>query len=331
MAGRRSVWSDPRIVKITEEFIPTTDEVWRLQRVQDSDAIFFQAMANKGHYKGEGQTRQGIYVCSPNGKLLSSINSLKADDVLVSIKNGLEVWNGLSIAERKLPPNQKLKPLHRWEDSYPDQGLVLNSVNADLITDPPLQNNRNSLWNLDHVWFSKSEARQWLEDDPQKGDIYFLPNNLANRLIRFHLVDNVKGQTLPFAPQEIKNSNLKIEVQERQQSLVKIKLRGNANAVAKGKWLLGDKDWTPTYPLNHSMKTEILGKATFNLFLNKFTEFEMVAIGKRYGKTENNSRSSDPDSSYIGFLFTLTEGRASDKIAPGFVDIYNADWITKPF
>ena len=55
--------------------------MWRLQRVQDLDATFFQEMANKGHYQTAGQTRQGIYVCSPNGKLLSSINSLNVDDV----------------------------------------------------------------------------------------------------------------------------------------------------------------------------------------------------------------------------------------------------------
>ena len=85
VAGRRFVWSDPLIIEVAKQFIPTTDEVWRLQRVQDSDAIFFQEMANKGHYRTAGRTRQGIYVCSPNGKLLSSINSLNADDVLKSI------------------------------------------------------------------------------------------------------------------------------------------------------------------------------------------------------------------------------------------------------
>ena len=304
--------------------------MWRLQRVQDLDATFFQEMANKGHYQTAGQTRQGIYVCSPNGKLLSSINSLNADDVLKSIMNGLEKWNGLSASERQLPSDQTLKPLHRWENSYPDQGLVLTSANADLVTDPPFQTNRSDRSNMDHVWFSKSEARQWLPDDPKEGDVYDLPDNLANRLFCFHLVDNVRGQTLPFAPQEIKKSNLQIEVQGRNQSNVRIKIRGYSKAVAKGEWLLGKNDWTPTYPLDHSMKTEMLGKATFDLSLNRFMEFEMVAIGKRYGKTQNNSRNNSPDSSYIGFLFTLAESRASEKIAPAFVDIYNADWIVKP-
>ena len=304
--------------------------MWRLQRVQDLDATFFQEMANKGHYQTAGQTRQGIYVCSPNGKLLSSINSLNADDVLKSIMNGLEKWNGLSASERQLPSDQTLKPLHRWENSYPDQGLVLTSANADLFTDPPLQTNRSDRSNMDHVWFSKSEARQWLPDDPKEGDVYDLPDHLANRLFCFHLVDNVRGQTLPFASQEIKKSNLQIEVQERHQSNVRIKIRGHSKSVAKGEWLLGKNDWTPTYLLDHSMKTEMLGKATFDLSLNRFMEFEMVAIGKRYGKTQNNSRNNSPDSSYIGFLFTLAESRASEKIAPAFVDIYNADWIVKP-
>lgn len=287
-------------------------------------------MANKGHYQGEGGTRQGIYVCSPNGKLLSSINSLNPDKVLASIKHGLEKWNALSDIEKKLPADQKLKPLHRWESNYPEQGLVLISINADLLSDPPHKDNRSGLWNLDHVWFSQSEARQWLLDDPQEGDSYTIPNQLSNRLFCFHLVDNVKGQTLPFAPQEIQESNLGIEIQERQGTRVILKIRGNAKAVAKGPWLLGENDWTPTYPLDHGMTTEILGKATFDLSLNKFTEFEMVAIGKRYGKTQNNGRSGGLHSSYIGFVFTLANGREWGEIAPAFIDIYNADWIVKP-
>ena len=65
--------------------MPSTDEVWRLQSGKEEDAIMFQKIANEGHYKKEGSTRQGIYVCSPNGTLLSSINSLNPDAVLESI------------------------------------------------------------------------------------------------------------------------------------------------------------------------------------------------------------------------------------------------------
>ena len=330
MAGRRLVWSDPRIIDIAKEFIPTADEVWRLQGVQDKDAIIFQEMANKGHYRKIGGTRQGIYICSPRGELLSSINSLKADDVYEMIKSGLDKWNTLPLSEQRIQRDLNPTAVHRWEKSYPDQGMVLKSSNIDLFTDPPIRYERSDRSNIDHVWFSKAEARLWLPEDPQEGDLYELPNSLKDRLFRFHLVDNARGQTLPFAPQEIKESQLKIEVIDRLQTSVRIKITGNSEAVARGKWLLGQNDWTPNYDLNHGMQTTLLGEATYDIGIEKFTEFEMVAIGKRNGKTENNGRKNSPDSSYIGFLFTMAKDKPSDRIAPAFVDIYNTDWIIQP-
>jgi len=330
VAGRRLVWSDPRIIEIAKEFIPTSDEVWRLQRVQDKDAFVFQEMADKGHYRRIGGTRQGIYVCSPSGVLLSSINSLKADDVLEMIKSGLDKWNALPLSERQIPSDFIPKAMHRWENSYPDHGMVLKSSKIDLFTDPPVQSERSDRWNIDHVWFNKAEARLWLPEDPQEGDFYELPDVITDRLFCFHLVDNARGQTLPFAPQDIKESHLQIEVLIRRQTSVQIKITGHSKTVARGQWLLGQNDWTPNYELNHDMQTNLIGKASYDLGLEKFTEFEMVAIGKRYGKTENNGRQNSPDSGYIGFLFTLAKGDPSDRIAPAFVDVYNADWIIQP-
>ena len=178
--------------------------MWRLQRVQDEDAFVFQEMANKGHYRRVGGTRQGIYVCSPSGILLSSINSLNPDDVLEMIKSGLDKWNALPFSERQISSDFKPKVRHRWENSYPGQGMVLNLSKIDLFTDPPVQSGRSDRWNIDHVWFNKDEARLWFPKDPQEGDFYELPDLLTDRLFCFHLVDNTRGQTLPFAPQEIK-------------------------------------------------------------------------------------------------------------------------------
>ena len=65
-------------------------------------------MADKGHYRRAGGTRQGIYVCSPSGILLSSINSLKPDDVLTMINRFdteyphflIEIFNDFSLKAR---------------------------------------------------------------------------------------------------------------------------------------------------------------------------------------------------------------------------------------
>ncbi len=287
-------------------------------------------MANEGHYQRVGGTRQGIYVCSPNGILLNSINSLNPDDVLKMIEDGLEMWNSLPISDRNIPSNSIPKARHRWENSYPENGMVLNLSKIDLFTDPPLQSERSERWNRDYVWFDNQETRLWLPENPNIGDIYNLPEILLNRLFCFHLVDNTRGQTLPFAPQEIKESKIEIEIQDIRNSLIEIKITGNSMAVSKGPWLLGENDWTPSYELDHGMSTNLLGYASYNVELNKFTKFEMVSIGKRKGKTQNNGRKNSPDSGYIGFYFTLAKDMRSERIAPAFVDVYNADWIVQP-
>ena len=88
-------------------------------------------MANKGHYQNEGGSRQGIYICSPSGELLSSINSLNPDDVLSVIQQGLDKWNHNMILNRSINPINTITPSHRWEDSYPENGLVLTGYKID--------------------------------------------------------------------------------------------------------------------------------------------------------------------------------------------------------
>jgi len=287
-------------------------------------------MANEGHYRRIGGTRQGIYVCSPSGILLNSINSLNPDDVLKMIENGLVNWNTLPLSDRKISSDFKPKARHRWENSYPENGMVLNLSKIDLFSDPPLQSERSDRWNRDFVWFNNDEVSQWIPENPQEGHIYNLPDILLDRLFCFHLVDNTRGQTLPFAPQEIIESHIEIEVTDISNNSIQIKISGNSKAVSRGVWLLGENDWTPNYELDHGISTNLLGYATYDLNLEKFSAFEIVSIGSRNGKTKNNGRQNSPDSGYIGFYFTLAEDKPSEKIAPAFVDVYNADWIIQP-
>ncbi len=326
-----SVWSDPRIIKISEKLIPTTDEVWRLQRAIDGDAIMFQNMAKDGHYKKEGGTRQGIYVCTSNGILLSSINSLNPDFVLDMIKDGLEKWSRLPSFDKKLSYDLSGKVNHRWEHSYPSKGLVLKSSKIDLLDDPPLRTSENKRWNIDYVWFSKKEAQLWIPDNIQIGQTYQLPNLIKNRLFQYHFLDNVIGQTLPFAISEIQTSDLKTKIIDFTDDFIFIEIEGYSKAKAKGNWLLGE-DWIEwsDIRLDHGIETTILGSAKYNLRTKSFYNFEMVAIGNRYGKTKYNGRNKNTGNSYIGFLYTLAGNKPADKIAPAFIEYYDAEWVIRP-
>ena len=104
--------------------------------MKDNDASLFQEMADNGHYRRVGGSRQGIYVCSANGSLLSSVNSLDPDVVLETIKTGLAKWEELPRSDRQLPDNFSPRASHRWEDSYPEDGLVLSLIHISEPTRP---------------------------------------------------------------------------------------------------------------------------------------------------------------------------------------------------
>lgn len=292
--------------------------------------MMFQEMANKGHYRKVGGSRQGIYICSPRGTLLASVNSLNPDVVLETIETGLQKWNELPASEQNLPENFTPSITHRWEDSYPYNGLILKGAKADLLTDPPRFSDRGDRWNMDHIWFNNAEANLWLPNKYEVGHSYECPKIIKDRLFRFHLVDNVRGQTLPFAPEEIKVSNLKIEIVDITENLMKLSIDGESKAIAKGPWLLGENIWTPKHELNHGIETTIMGNATYNLIEKRFTNFEMLALGQWKGKTENNGRKFGPETGRIGILYNLASALHTDRIAPAFIDLYNTDWVKKP-
>ena len=330
MAGRRSVWSDPRLIERARSFVPATDEVWRLQRGLGPESRAFQRMADRGHYRGKGGSRQGIYVCTPDGELLASINSLSADRVLATMEEGLAAWNALDEDARRAgleraPDDLDQEP--RWEWSYPVGGLVLRSVNRDLPPDglpgsPPPSERAN----LDHAWFSAKEARGFLPDVLEVGRTFDVDPLLTTRLARFHLVDNVRGQTLPFAPGEVQGSRITGTVVRASGDEVELRFQGSTVAEADGVWRLGENDWTPTREWPRSLSTRILGRAVWDLRRQEFSSFELVSVGRRHGVTGLN-RPPEDVAGPIGFLFEEAGDTPAEHIAPAFVDVYDAPWI----
>ncbi len=310
--------------------MPAADEVWRLQRGTDRECRFFQVMADKGHYGGGQGTRQGIYVCSSSGDFLASINSLNPDAVITTLETALRKWQQLPETVRRRGSAATPTPAHRWETSYPDHGLVLVSVNRDLIVEQGGLRRTGDRWNRDHVWFSAEEVRGWLPSDLTTGAVKVVPATLVQRLARFHILDNVRGQTLPFAVEEVQGSVIQTEIVERRGQTLRLEIGGTTVAEADGPWLMGENDWKPPREFPRSMATQLLGYARYDLSRGVFTAFEMIAVGHRRGYTQNNDRGRGPQEGTVGFVFTLAGDTPADRVPPAFIDIYDADWVAQP-
>jgi hypothetical protein len=310
--------------------VAATDEVWRLQNGKGPECRYFQAMASKGHYRDPGGTRQGIYVCSPSGQLLCSVNTLDVDAVCQTLQAGLKAWDELPADARRLSPDFQVRHDPRWEDQLPRGGLILESTNRDLAHPPAPSAEPVNRWNLDHVWFSPAEMRQWLPTDLTVGSLQPLPEKLLERLVRFHLVDNVRGQTLPFARPDLAGSEILVQVADRTGSTVHLRIRGSTTAASGSDWDMSGSDWKPEPDHPRGIATQVLGRATYDTTASQFTQFELIALGYRWGFSENNGRRHQAEPSPVGYYFTLLPPDAVVTVPPAFIDVYNADWLKRP-
>jgi len=269
---------------------------------------------------------QGTYVLTAKGKLLGRRNSANPDTILAMLNDALAKWRELPADERAAPTKQ-LRSTHRWEDSYPEGGLILERFARDIGKDP--QQPQQKPVNRDAVWFELGEAEGWLPEF-EVGKRMAVTERIVDRMARVVFVDNVRGQTLPFARVELHGCKMHSEVVAVRDNLVDIQITGNTSASAKGPWLNGDNYWKPKREWPRTMQTSIFGHATYDRGTRRFTKFELVATGTRTGRTAFNGRSKEEPQSTHGIGFLLRLAKPSYRVAPTFVNMYGAKWVVPP-
>ncbi len=325
MVGRRSVWSDESVIELAQQFVPVADEVWRLQTDADADCVFFRRSVRGSDEPSRG-TMQGTYVFAPSGLLLGRLNSNNPAQVKKMMEAALLKWEELDESERRLGTDAELTAAHRWEHSYPEGGLVLMRTARDLPASLDPSEERGVRHNRDPVWFTREEARAWLPEKIEVGARREVPGFVVERMARFHLVDNVRGQTIPYASSEV-NGNLTSEVIGIEGDVVSLRVTGWTESIALGPWLMGENYWKPGREDPHSIVTEVLGSARFDRELSEFVSFDVVALGVREGRTINNGRRETAPAG-IGFAMELAP--AGYRIAPTFINVYEAAWVKQP-
>lgn len=329
MIARRSVWSDPNVVELTQNFVPVADEVHRLQAGTDPEARLFQTIAEQGHYAGYGPpkhtgTRQGTYAAAPSGVLLASINSNDPAKMADMLRRALEKWKSLPREERLLADDPQTVAQEaaraRAERLYPEGGLVLRVDTRDLPRGASAAQSddwRASAVNQDFAWFTKDEARQFVPENPAVGQVHQVPDPLIRRLARLHFLDNVRGQTIEYGDEDVKAARLAATVTGVDGSRVSLHLNGEVRLSAEGSWSVNDRyDADNPQPHQRGFESRLLGYATWDGEQQRFVAFEMVAAGTRWGATQYNVRHGDEAPAPLGFALTLAGDTPAERVAP---------------
>jgi hypothetical protein len=312
-------------------FIPVADEVHRLQRGSDPECRLFQKIAEQGHYAGRtipSSTRQGTYAATPSGVLLASVNSNDPERITELLERAVAKWKTLSREERLLPesPQSSTPEVRRDEHLYPRDGLVLKVNSRDLPREEPAAGWRANAWNQDFAWFKREEARQFLPERIDAGRKWEVPAVLIRRIARCSLVDNVRGQTWPFDEKDVERARLTAEVVSVERDIISLRLEGETRTAAEGTWSVrGYRDMNNPTPQKRGFEMRLLGNAKYDLRKARFTAFEMVALGTRWGGTQYNGRGNDLDPAPIGIAFTLAGDTPAERVAPAFLRAYG--WL----
>jgi hypothetical protein len=248
------------------------------------------------------------------------VNTRSAERVALMLREALAGWEELGTQERtralELDDDTAAPPVQGLgAERFPEDGLVLRVVSRDLPRASQAADWRADAWNMDHAWFQRDEARALLPAELVPGARGEAPVALVQRLARLHFVDNVRGQTLAFAAEDVGLARLEVEVVALAEGGCELRLEGETRAAAEGVWpVRGFDDAQSPGPQRRGVSTRLVGRASFDVARERFSAFELVALGERFGGTQYNGRGDDLEPAGIGFALTLAA--ADERVAP---------------
>jgi hypothetical protein len=245
--------------------------------LKDEEGELFAKVLKQAGRGLEG-TSQGVYVFSASGKLLAFANIAEAGAVNRLLNTALKKFDPTAIG-----PLEGTKGCSPFAE-LPVDGLVID-VTAKVLSGyegPAVERYANSL-GRDHLWLRKDEA-----EAIAKG---VLPESVQKRLVRFHLIDNTRGEPPMWREDEIK----KLEMSQRGG-----KLTGSIHLETKS----GDRGY----------KADLLG--FIEVKDGKVVRFDLVSKGQFWG--EGNFTRNAPKGKFpFVVAFGLSNAKeAADRVPP---------------
>ena len=283
MLDRESTFANPAIVKLLQtRFIPVAIDQAYQRRQKDNEGKFYQKIANQGPRKVGLGTTQGLYTANASGQLLAFTNNRGATRVLGMMNGALKKYRPVKVAALDKGTSDA-----RYNPKLPKGGLVVRVTSKVLggYEEPKNESRKIFQQSLgrDNLWISASEHTALT-----KGQ---LPQSLLQRLARFHLVDNTRGEPPMWRENEI-------------QKLQGTLRSGQLRATVQLKTAKGDRGY----------EAELLGRIETKA--GKVTRLDVVAKGEFWGEgtfTRNAPKGRFP----LAIAFTLADGKdAADTIPP---------------
>lgn len=180
---------------LQEDFVPVAFDQWYQRRQDDAEGKFYQRIAKQGPRNDLNSTTQGFYIATAGGELLQFNNNRGPKRIR-------------SLMKKVLAENKKwlAKPINGTEtdSSYPDQlpeGAIVVQVNSKVLGGYARPRDQwkalmHKSIGRDNLWIMSTEVAALLDGR--------FPDSLAEKIARFHLMDNTRGEAPMWTEKQVK-------------------------------------------------------------------------------------------------------------------------------
>jgi hypothetical protein len=317
VAGRALAFSDPEILRMAREnYVPVACDDWYQRRREDDEGRFFRSVADQGPRKGAGgSTRQGIYCLTASGKLLAYKNAQDPEVMREVLRQGLAKWRRLPASERRPGAYQYpglARPDERYVRTPPPGGLIVNVYTRIMDHDDKDRLCRGLCDSpggdqaaRDHLWLTKADWQTLARAVRRKGQHFPMPRPLADRLLRFHLVDNTRGEPGSWRPEDVRKSDLTWTAEEATPTSLRLRLDGSA-------LLATDAD---PERARRGYDVRLLGYLHYDRAKGVIDRFELLAVGDHWG-VSTFTPGARPGRKPLGVAMELRRGNDPADLLP---------------
>jgi hypothetical protein len=299
--GRREIWSDPQIQKMTSEFVCVIEETFFLNpppsvgQVPDPAATrLFRTYVGKAPYDLfplKTTTYQGLYCLTDDGGYLSGKFARQSrEEAREVLETGLKNWRqeiaGVNGEVKEVPKNR----LAMYGGAELRKGgLKLEVAYRDLP--------RGDTRRPGNAQFPNPYNMGWFDLSPREASTLAtgeegwkaIPSDLFRRLALTTLKDAVRGQMQDWRKEDLQSGELRVALVGRSGDEERYEIKGEAMLKR------GPLSFSPTFH----------GRFSFDRARGEFTAFQMVAFGQRTGRGPANGRATDLGPAPMGIALTL--------------------------
>lgn len=256
---------------------------WYHRRQKDAEGDFYRKIAGQSRGMDFNSTTQGLYVATPDGKLLGWTNNRSPEHVKAVLKKAFAEFQ-----PGEAPTLKNERPDANFNYSPPEGGLVL-CVTAKILDGYGTPANEQTRWFQESLGRDTLWARKDEREALARGEV---PATLKTRMARFTMMDFTRGEPAFWAPEEVRSMDLALK-----------------DGVLSGRVHVESADG------KRGFKADLRGLVESKD--GQVTRFDLVARGPAWGWGGTTAESAPKDKFTLALAYRIAPGTdEADKVTP---------------